>query len=83
MSNKKFIYCLFSIANDYDQPDNNLLGFWFEKPSIDEISKVLAIQFPNRNDEITLKMVNIWKGDIINIDNCEYRVQKIYDNQRI
>lgn len=39
----KEIYGLFSIANNYDQPDNNLVILWDELPSFHEIADVIDI----------------------------------------
>ena len=37
---KKRIWCLFTSANDYDQPNNNLQAWWSEKPSLEDLEKV-------------------------------------------
>ena len=39
--NNKTIWCLFSIQNEYDQPDNNLVAWWFEKPEINIIRAIV------------------------------------------
>lgn len=38
---KKTIWCLFSVDNQYDQPDNCLQFFWFEKPEGDVLYAAL------------------------------------------
>jgi hypothetical protein len=35
------IWCLFSIANNYDQPEDNLEGWWVTKPSLDQLRKAI------------------------------------------
>jgi len=35
------IWCLFSVANEYDQPEHNLETFYFEKPNKGDIMKFL------------------------------------------
>lgn len=37
MENKNTIWCLFSEANQYYQPENNLESFWFEKPNAEQL----------------------------------------------
>lgn len=38
---EKTIWCLFSVANDYDQPEHNLVAFWFSKPDIKKIAQAM------------------------------------------
>lgn len=37
------IWCLFSIANDYDQPYSNLEAWWVKKPDFAELAIVVGI----------------------------------------
>lgn len=66
------IYCLFSIDNDYNQPPNNLVCFWKEKPSLERLGKILCNGFPAASDENTLKIVKIWQGESQRIGNTDY-----------
>jgi len=52
---RKSIWVLFSIANEYDQPDNNLEAWWFFKPSFTELAKGLVME------------VDIKKGIVISV----------------
>lgn len=38
-NNKDTVWCLFSIANNYDQPRNNLEKVWATKPTFKEFSE--------------------------------------------
>lgn len=59
----KNIWALFSVDNNYDQPENNLVAWWLEKPSFDELAKALGWGcFPCETDEGTLYVVNLWQG---------------------
>ena len=35
----KKIYCLFSVTNEYNQPQNNLVGWWADKPTQEQVSE--------------------------------------------
>ncbi|WP_298845567.1 hypothetical protein [uncultured Clostridium sp.] len=37
------IWCLFSIANEYDQPDNNLECVWLTKPTFKQIRYIFGL----------------------------------------
>ena len=50
---------LFSIENQYDQPENNLVALFKEKPSIELLAKALEKSFPCDKDSETLAIVNI------------------------
>lgn len=60
---KNMIWALFSVENNYDQPENNLVAWWSDKPSFDELANGLGWGgFPCRTDEATLYVVNLWQG---------------------
>ncbi len=71
------IFCLFSIANDYDQPPNNLECFWTTKPTIEQVARGLEIDFPCYSDVDTLAVITIWKGEKARISNVDYRIESI------
>lgn len=78
---KNTIYCLFSIENDYNQPNNNLVSFWLTKPSLENLAKSLNFTFPTKDDEITIKLVHLWQGKEIRLNNKDYRIQEIKEMQ--
>ena len=55
----KKIWLLFSVKNDYDQPDNNLFAWWGEKPSLEVLSDILTERPLAQNDDETI--INIVK----------------------
>jgi len=57
------IFALFSVDNNYDQPDHNLVAWWSEKPSIEELAKALGLTFPATHDQETLFIVKVWSGE--------------------
>lgn len=72
------IYALFSIANNYDQPSNNLEAWWHDKPSLEILANSLGTSFPAKDDEVTLKIVKIWgMGDIQRMNDVDFRLEQI------
>ena len=71
---------LFSIENQYDQPENNLVALFKEKPSIELLAKALGKSFPCDKDSDTLAIVKIWKNESKNIyrlGNFYYRLEEV------
>jgi hypothetical protein len=79
----KTIWCLFSISNAYDQPDNNLVVWQSEKPTIPELAAYIQVKFPSDRDEITLAVVNIWSGKGSEIDNTFWRLEEVAEKQQL
>lgn len=73
------VYAIFSIANNYDQPENNLeilfqnkpnfenlLTFFFEQPSIDAL-----------RDSDIMFLVDLMRGKSVRLDDTEYRIEEV------
>lgn len=73
------IWCLFSIDNNYDQPDNNLLMWWANKPSIETVGRAIAGSFPANSDDVTLGIVKIWGGEEHDVSNTSYRLVQVLE----
>lgn len=58
----KTIFCLFSIRNDYDQPRNNLVAWWSEKPSFDAFCECFNVKI---KDEINIVTLLDKYGDVL------------------
>lgn len=57
------IWCLFSVYNNYDQPENNLVAWWDDRPSIEVLSKMLmGVSIDQLQDDDVVSLVNVWKG---------------------
>lgn len=54
------IWCLFSVENNYDQPQNNLVAWWKNKPQLETLAEALGRKFPGADDDETIFIVNIW-----------------------
>ncbi|HPG04751.1 MAG TPA: hypothetical protein P5256_06435 [Beijerinckiaceae bacterium] len=72
---------LFSIDNNYDQPNNNLVAFWTEKPSIQALASALRSAFPASDDAVTLAIVKIWGGEEHDIGSVSYRLQDVTEGE--
>ncbi len=68
---------LFSIDNNYDQPEHNLVRLWQFKPSIETVAQALDRPFPCQKDEDTLAVVRLWNGEEVRLGNTDYRIQEI------
>lgn len=80
------IYCIFSIDNQYDQPKNNLVIAWSEKPSIDVFASAFGI--PNlknvniyeaieKHGEHLQKITRVYNGEEVRIDHVDYRFEEV------
>jgi hypothetical protein len=50
----KTIYCLFSINNGYDQPHNNLIMWWPEKPHFEAFCEAFSVKIEDDLNILTL-----------------------------
>lgn len=71
---------LFSIANEYNQPSNNLVCLYDKQPSFDELAKVLNTSFPCVKEEDTILITKLWQGKEIKWGTTEYRLETITFN---
>jgi len=70
------IWCLFSIANDYDQPRNNLVTWWQKKPSLEALAKTLCHKL-GTDDATTVAVVHVWSGKEARIGDTDYRLEDV------
>lgn len=76
INNMKIIYCLFGIDNEYNQPKNNLICAWDEKPSHEDLKDKLKGNYGLTD----VKVNNIRKKGIemkIEQGGTTYRLEKI------
>lgn len=81
-ADEKTIWGLFSVAQEYDQPPNNLVAWWSEKPNLETLFKTLNIQL-GENDKSTVAVVKIWSGEEEEIDwsHTSYRLELIAEGK--
>lgn len=77
------IWCLFSVANNYDQPPHNLEAWWKSKPNLDQIASALGMKFPNESDEATIDIVKVWSGENRRINDTDYWLEQIGEGKLI
>lgn len=74
------IWCLFSVENNYDQPDNNLVRWWSQKPTIETLAKFLACPMDKASNDDIVAVVDVWKGEGARIRDVNYRLQEVAEN---
>lgn len=57
------IWCLFSVANEYNQPKNNLVSFWAKKPSFNTLLCAFGSSVEKANDDLLLGAAALIKGE--------------------
>jgi len=71
------IWCIFTIDNDYDQPEDNLENFWFEKPTLQTFAKQIGVDLETANEDKILRVIAAYKGEDTQITDSDtsYRLQ--------
>lgn len=64
----KTIWCLFSIQNEYDQPQNNLEAWWSKYPTLNQVSDVIGKGF---------SVADLWAGKTVRYGNTDYRIEEV------
>lgn len=79
------VWCLFSIENNYDQPEHNVHTIWAHKPSMEQLGKVLNRAWPGHTDEQTLFIVNLWRGERVmeRPGDTLYRLREVELGERL
>jgi hypothetical protein len=84
------IFCLFSIDNNYDQPDNNLVAWWPKRPNIAQVAAVLELDIKpitlsetadnyyeiSRIAETIVAITKILQGRDVSLMGSDYRLQE-------
>lgn len=69
------IWVLFSIYNDYSQPEANLEAWWPEKPSIKTLAETVNIKFESKKG--SPECGKLLKGEEVRIGEVDYRLEEI------
>lgn len=68
---------LYSTENDYNQPPNNLVALFRNKPSLEKLGSYFG-GFPSSDDSKTLDIVKLWTMDHeVRIGNTDYRLEEV------
>lgn len=71
------IWCLFSVENNYDQPEHNLVCWWNVKPSIEALAKSMGMEI-GKDDDATVMIVDVWsKGEARIPGNTRYTLKAV------
>jgi hypothetical protein len=78
------IWCLFSVDNNYDQPEHNLVCWWQEKPTLECLFETLGHKL-GEDDEVTVNVVNIWTGKDVQIykSGTSYRLEEVEEGTKL
>lgn len=69
------IWALFSIKNNYDQPENNLVAWWVNKPSFEVLANAIGVEVDHEIGNE--KVGRILKGQQSCIFETYYRLDHI------
>ena len=76
------IWCLFSVVENYNQPNNNLVAWYSEKPTISTLAhSVFNRSIEELSDSEIILVANLSKGTRVK-DNwyTEYRLEQVQEN---
>ncbi len=71
------VHMLFSMDNNYDQPDRAFVCWWNGKPSIETVAKVLKVDFSKANDDIIAAVVSIWLGKRCELGGTAFWIEEV------
>lgn len=66
---EKTIWVLFSVANEYNQPENNLEAWWFQKPTEEQLMAHVSTKSKARD---------LFAGHIVR-NYATYRLRELYE----
>jgi hypothetical protein len=78
------IWCLFSVDNNYDQPNNNLVAWWQKKPTLECLFDTLEIKM-GANDDHTVAVVKVWTGEFeqVGYGGTSYRLEEVNEGAKL
>jgi len=73
------IWCLFSIYNEYNQPNDNLEAWWSQKHTFNMLSKVLNIKVDKEKGNKYIGQ--LLKGQEVRMNNADYRLHTVKEGK--
>ena len=73
------VYAIFSIAYNYDQPENNLEILFQNKPNFENLKTFFFYQLSIdelRNSDIMF-LVDLMRGKSVRLDDTDYRIEEV------
>ncbi len=73
------VWALFSIENQYYQPDNNLEKLFVQKPTLEVLMKQIigTTDLNDMREMDIIALVEILKGNEGRIDGYDYRIEEV------
>lgn len=73
------VYAIFSIANNYDQPENNLEILFQHKPNFESLKTFFfdKLSIDELRDSDIMFLVDLMRGKSIRLDGTEYRIEEV------
>ena len=72
------VYAIFSIANNYDQPENNLEILFQNKPNFENLKTFFfdQLSIDKLRDSDIMFLVDLMRGKSVRLDGTEYRIEE-------
>ena len=73
------VYAIFSIANNYDQPENNLEVLFHNKPNFENLKTFFfdLLSIDELRDSDIMFLVDLMRGKSVSLDDTEYRIEEV------
>lgn len=73
------VYAIFSIANNYDQPENNLEILFQNKPNFENLKTFFfdQLSIDELRDSDIMFLVDLMRGKSVRLDGTEYRIEEV------
>lgn len=73
------IWCLFSVANEYDQPEYTLVTWWSTRPTIERLAAFLCYPLDKCADQDVIAITEVWRGHGARLsgDDTRYRLEEV------
>lgn len=73
------VYAIFSIANNYDQPENNLEILFQNKPNFEGLRTFFfdQLSIDELRDSDIMFLVDLMRGKSVRLDDTDYRIEEV------
>ena len=73
------VYAIFSIANNYEQPENNLEILFQNKPNFESLRTFFfdQLSIDELRDSDIMFLVDLMRGKSVRLDGTEYRIEDV------
>ena len=73
------VYAIFSIANNYEQPENNLEILFQNKPNFENLKTFFfdQLSIDKLRDSDIMFLVDLMRGKSVRLDDTKYRIEEV------